>query len=175
MEVSLRPWRAEDIEFLVQCADDRQIARWLRDVFPYPYERAAGERFIRSCLTADQDQGLFRVIQVDGAPAGSISLTRGTDVYRRSAELGYWLGQAFWGSGAMTAAVGQMCRMGFDRWDIVRIFAEPYAGNLASRRVLEKCGFQLEGLLRQSVYKWGELQDSCVYGLCREELGRLAP
>ena len=107
---------------------------------------------------------------VDGEAVGSISLTLGSDVYRRSAELGYWLGKPFWGRGIMTAAVTAMCRDGFGTWDIVRIHAEPFARNAASRRVLEKAGFTLEGTLRQSVYKNGEMLDSCIYALLREEM-----
>jgi len=93
----------------------------------------------------------------------------GSDVYRRSAELGYWLGEPFWGRGIMTAAVETMCREGFAAWDIVRIHAEAFARNAASRRVLEKAGFALEGTLRRSVYKNGEMLDSCIYALVREE------
>ena len=100
---------------------------------------------------------------------GSIGLFLGSDVYRRSAELGYWLGEPFWGRGIMTAAVETMCREGFAAWGIVRIHAEPFARNAASRRVLEKAGFALEGTLRRSVYKNGEMLDSCIYALVREE------
>lgn len=107
--------------------------------------------------------------EVDGEAAGSIGLFLGSDVYRRSAELGYWLGEPFWGRGIMTAAVETMCREGFAAWDIVRIHAEAFARNAASRRVLEKAGFALEGTLRRSVYKNGEMLDSCIYALVREE------
>ena len=169
MEVTLRPWRPEDAEFAAQYADDREIARWLRDIFPHPYARQDAENFVRACLAADEEHELLRVVELDGQPAGSIALTRGTDVYRMGGELGYWLGRPFWGRGAMTETVKQMCRLGFARWDIVRIFAQPFADNLASRRVLEKAGFSLEGTLRQSVCKWGRLQDSCIYALLREE------
>ena len=99
---------------------------------------------------------------------GSIALARGVDVYQKNAELGYWLGREFHGKGVMTQAVREICRMGFAQWDIGRIYAEPYAGNAGSRRVLEKAGFQLEGVLRRSVYKLGETQDSCMYSLLRE-------
>ena len=168
MEVTLRPWRMEDAEQLFRLAGDRGIARWLRDVFPHPYVRADAEEFLHSCLSAGETC-LFRAIQADGRLAGSVSLTCGSDVYRRSAELGYWLGTDFHGQGIMTKAVKQICLMGFDRWDIARIYAEPFADNAPSRRVLEKAGFRLEGVLRQSVYKWGQLQDSCVYARLRGE------
>ena len=92
-----------------------------------------------------------------------------TYLYRRSAELGYWLGREFWGRGIMPAAVEEMCRLGFHRWDIVRIFAEPYAHNAASRRVLEKAGFALEGVMRCGIWKNGRLRDYCMYALLRPE------
>ena len=106
---------------------------------------------------------------VDGQAVGSVALTRGTDVCRRSAELGYWLGRAFWGRGIMTKAVEEMCRTGFEAWDIVRIYAEPFAHNAGSRRVLEKAGFALEGVMRCGIWKNGRLRDYCMYALLRPE------
>lgn len=170
MEVTLKPWKQENVDFVARCADDREIARWLRDVFPHPYTRQDAEDFVRLCIEADEEQALFRVVRMDGQAVGSIALTRGTDVCRKSAELGYWLGRSFHGKGIMTQAVEQICALGFERWDIVRIFAEPYADNAPSRRVLEKAGFQMEGILRQSVCKWGKIQDSCVYAMLKEDM-----
>lgn len=166
---ALRPWRMEDAAALPALAGDLEVARWLRDVFPHPYTRSDAEDFLRLCCGADEDQALYRAVTVDGQVAGSMALTRGRDVYQKSAELGYWLGRPFWGRGLGTWAAEAICREGFRRWDIVRVYAGPYADNLASRRLLEKTGFRLEGVLRHSVWKLGELKDSCVYGLLREE------
>ena len=168
-EVTLRPWRKGDEDALARYADNPNIAANLRDVFPWPYSRRDAVSFVEHCVRQEGRGQLARAIEVDGAAVGSISLTLGSDVYRRSAELGYWLGEPFWGRGIMTAAVTAMCREGFHTWDIVRIHAEPFARNAASRRVLEKAGFTLEGTLRQSVYKNGEMLDSCIYALLREE------
>lgn len=87
----------------------------------------------------------------------------------RAAELGYWLGRALWGRGIMTKAVEEMCRTGFEAWDIVRIYAEPFAHNAGSRRVLEKAGFALEGVMRSGIWKNGRLRDYCMYALLRPE------
>ena len=173
MEVVLRPWRLDDADSIATYAGDREVARWLRDVFPCPYSRQDAEDFIRMCLDTGEDEAIFRAIEVDGTAVGSVALTRGRDVYRRSAELGYWLGRPFWGRGIVTEAVKEICLLCLERWDIVRIFAEPFAENCGSRRVLEKAGFQLEGTLRKSVYKWGQLQDSCIYGYLRGQDGPL--
>lgn len=151
----LRPWRPEDAPSIARHADDPQVAANLRDVFPCPYQLSDAEEFIRLCRAAEPEQAIFRAIVVDGQAVGSVALTRGTDVCRRSAELGYWLGRAFWGRGIMTKAVEEMCRTGFEAWDIVRIYAEPFAHNAGSRRVLEKAGFALEGVMRSGIWKNG--------------------
>ena len=110
MDVMLRPWRPEDAPSIARHADDPQVAANLRDVFPCPYQLSDAEEFIRLCRAAEPEQAIFRAIVVDGQAVGSVALTRGTDVCRRSAELGYWLGRALWGRGIMTKAVEEMCR-----------------------------------------------------------------
>ena len=168
-DFTLRPWRKGDDVSIARYADNQKIAANLRDVFPWPYSRQDAVDFVEGCIQNEGRGQLCRAIVLDGEAVGSIGLFLGADVYRRSAELGYWLGEPFWGQGVMTAAVAAMCREGFAAWDIVRIHAEPFARNAASRRVLEKAGFTLEGTLRRSVYKNGEMLDSCIYALVREE------
>lgn len=168
MNFTLRPWRMEDASVIVPYADDPLVAQNLRDVFPTPYTLADAEGFVRSCIEQEGEGQLCRAILVDGRAVGSIALFLGEDVYRRSAELGYWLGRPFWRQGIMTAAVKEMCGLGFEVWDIVRIHAEPYARNAGSRGVLEKAGFTLEGVLQNSVYKNGKILDSCIYARLRK-------
>lgn len=165
MRILLRPWREEDAAACAALANDAGVAENLRDVFPYPYSEQDACDFIALCRTADERQALFRAVEVNGAFAGSIALTRGADVACRSAELGYWFGQPFWGQGVATEAVRRMCELGFAAWDIVRIYAEPFSRNRASCRVLEKSGFAHEGTMRLSVCKKGELLDSELYAL----------
>ena len=169
-DFTLRPWRREDDASIARYADNEKIAANLRDIFPWPYSRQDAADFVAGCVRNEGRGQLCRAIVVDGEAAGSIGLFLGHDVYRRSAELGYWLAEPLWGRGIMTAAVTAMCREGFGTLDIVRIHAEPFARNAASRRVLEKAGFSLEGTLRRSVYKNGEMLDSCIYALLREEM-----
>ena len=165
MNFLLRPWRREDVEDVLRYANNDKIARNLRNIFPYPYIRTDAETFIESCVAADETRQMFRAIEA----VGSIALSRGGDVYARTAELGYWLAEEFWGQGIMTQAVRQICEEGFELWDdLVRIYAEPFAHNTASRRVLEKAGITLEGVLRRSVFKRNEVCDSCMYALLRE-------
>ena len=170
VEFLLRPWRMEDLSSLVRYANDPGIAANLRDVFPHPYTPQDGAFFLRECLAREGSGQLCRAIELQGQAVGCISVILGGDVYRRSAEIGYWLGRPFWGRGIMTEAVGRICREAFSTFDLVRIYAEPYAENFGSRQVLEKAGFRLEGILRQRVCKQGRLLDSCVYALLRQEL-----
>lgn len=165
----LRPWEKADAASLARCADDPSVAAELRDAFPSPYSRADAEWFIRDCAVREGEEQLCRAIVVDGRAVGCVSVLRGADVYRRSAELGYWLGRDFRGQGIMTEAVKRMCREAFGVWNIVRIQAEVFGSNLASCRVLEKAGFLREGTKRAGVYKGGRILDSCIYALVKEE------
>lgn len=169
MEFTLETWKKEHIPSVAKYADNEKIAGRLRDSFPYPYTEDDAEWFVQDCMEKEGITQLARAIIVNGEAVGSITVMLNDDVYCKSAELGYWLGEPFWGRGIMTAAVETMCREGFAAWDIVRIHAEAFARNAASRRVLEKAGFALEGTLRRSVYKNGEMLDSCIYALVREE------
>ena len=165
---SLRPYCMEDIPSMVQHANSWKVARNLRDVFPHPYTEKDARDFVALCLQNEGRGQLCRAIDVGGQAVGTIGLTVGRDVYRKSGELGYWLGEDFWGQGIMTAAVQRICQEGFERFDLVRIYAEPYACNTPSRRVLEKTGFTLEGVMRRGVYKDGQVQDYCMYALLRD-------
>ena len=165
----LRPWQLSDAVSLARCANDPDVSLNLRDRFPYPYALSDAETYIRECIAKEETQ-LCRAIVIDGEAAGSVGVFPREDIYRRTAELGDWLAKPFWGRGIMTAAVAEICREGFRRFDIVRIDAEINARNTGSRRVVEKNGFTLEGVLRRNVYKRGEILDSCMYSLLREEV-----
>ena len=169
MPITIRPWALDDAGSIARFADNPKIAANLRDLFPSPYTLKDAQDYAAYCMNVDETRQLPRVIDVDGSAVGNITLSLGGDVYRKSAELGYWLAEEYWGKGIMTAAVKEICRLGFARWDIVRIYAEPFARNAGSRRVLEKSGFTLEGVMRSGVYKGGEILDYCLYSLLREE------
>ena len=165
----LRPWRLSDAPSLARYANDPDVSANLRDAFPYPYALSDAESYIRDCIAKEETQ-LCRAIVMDGEAVGSVGAFPQKDILCRCAELGDWLAKPFWGRGIMTAAVGQICREAFAKFDIVRIEAAINARNIGSRRVVEKNGFTLEGILRQSVWKRGELLDACMYSLLREEV-----
>lgn len=167
--ILLRKWEQKDAKALAEAADHPRIAENLRNAFPNPYTLEDAEWFINDC-TAQAGKGqILYAVEVDGVVAGSISISRGTDVYEKSAELGYWLAEDRWGQGIMTQAVRMICKEAFAVMDIVRIFAEPFAHNAGSRRVLEKAGFTYEGTMRDGIFKNGKIGSYCMYSLLRGE------
>lgn len=162
---TIRDWRKRDLDSLVRHANDREVWRNLRDRFPHPYTEEHGRRWIE--WVAELDPCTQFAIEVDGEAAGGIGLERLADVYRVTAELGYWLGRPVWGRGIMTEAVAAFTAWAFDRFDFQRIQAGVFASNPASARVLEKAGFQLEGVMRQCVIKDGEVLDHLLYAKLR--------
>ncbi len=168
MNFILRPWEESDAESLAKYADDPRVPFNLTDAFPNPYGISDAYDFIRRCQEKDPEE-FHRAIVMNGEAAGCVSIIPQKDVYRRSAEIGYWLAVPFWGQGIMTIAAGQICREAFARYDLARIYAKVYTRNPASRRVLEKNGFVLEGVLRDGVWKAGKLLDVWLLALLRDE------
>lgn len=168
MEFTLRKWQEADAPNVLMYADNKKISDNLRDVFPHPYTLADAEFYVNDCAHNSEEAQLCRAIIIDGKAVGSVGVFVQNDVKRKSAELGYWLGEPFWGKGVMSAAVRQICAEAFEKFDIVRIYAEPFAHNAASRKVLQKAGFTLEGIMKNSVFKNGEICDSCMYALIKE-------
>ncbi|MBC8085258.1 MAG: GNAT family N-acetyltransferase [Hymenobacter sp.] len=161
----LRPWRPSDAAALAEHANDQRVALNLRDTFPHPYTRQDAEFYLS--LVADQQRDLHLAFEVDEVAVGSVGVHFKTDVRRRSAEIGYWLGPAYWGRGLMTAAVRLVAGHVFAHFDVCRLYAVVFETNPASARVLEKAGFELEGVLRKSVLKDDRMLDSRLYALVR--------
>ena len=163
----IRPWRPDDGAALQRHADNRNIWINLRDIFPHPYTLENAHFFLD--LVARENPRATFAIASESEAIGCIGLRLGTDVHLRLAELGYWLGELFWGRGIMTEAVRAFASRAFADFDLVRIFAESFASNGASARVLEKAGFIYEGRLRAHVTKDGQLQDALVYARLRND------
>lgn len=162
----LRPWHQDDAESLVRHANNRRIWKNLRDGFPYPYTADDADRWLVAGTRSDPVQHFAIAIQAEAV--GGIGLIVKDDVYRRSAEVGYWLGEEFWGRGVMTEALRAMTLYAFNTFDICRLYAGVFEYNPASARVLEKCGFTLEGRLRRAICKDGRMIDELLYALVRE-------
>lgn len=162
----VRPWRPEDAAALAAIANNREIWLNLRDGFPHPYRVEDAAEFIGTTL--GRDPMTSYAIEVDGAPAGSVGFRFGTDIERISAEIGYWLGAAYWGRGIATEVVRSMTGWAIERYQLTRIFATVFVFNPASARVLERAGFVLEALLRKSAIKDGLVRDQWLYGFVSE-------
>lgn len=168
-EFQLRAWEIEDAKALAQAADNINIAKNLRNAFPNPYTLEDAIWYINDSIANMGEKQINYAIVVDGQAVGSIGIFVKDDVYEKSAELGYWLAESYWRKGIMSNAVQRICKEAFKTFDIVRIFAEPFADNAGSRGVLEKAGFTYEGTMRNGVYKNGEIHSYCMYSVLREE------
>ncbi len=159
----LREWQAGDVESLVRHADNVKIWNNVRDGFPRPYTRDSANDWISK--GSRREGTLNFAIVVGEEAAGGIGLIFGSDVYRRSAEIGFWLGEEFWGRGIMTEAVKSVTAHAFSTFDLRRIFAGVFEWNIASRRVLEKSGYTFEARLRKHVTKNGRTVDMLLYSI----------
>ena len=157
----VRPWRPSDADALVRHASNANIAKQLRDRFPHPYTRRHAAEFLQNATGGPQTTNL--AIDVDGEAVGGIGFVPGSDIERYSAEIGYWLAESLWGRGIATEAVGLVTAHIFADLNMLRLFALPFADNRASRRVLEKAGYEFEGILRASSVKFGEPRDQALY------------
>ena len=158
---NIRPWTAGDADVLVKYGNNRNVSRNLTDAFPFPYTMASAQAFLG--LVAAQDPTTFFAIATAEEAIGGIGVMLRADVHRLTAEIGYWLAEPFWGRGIITEALTRFTDFAFERFRLVRIYAEPYATNTASCRVLEKSGYQLEGRLRKSVIKDGQILYQLLY------------
>ena len=169
----LRSWRSGDEPSMVRHANNYEVWRRLRDRFPHPYTRADAEQWIS--FTRRQSPQTHFAIEVCGEAVGGIGFEPGDDVERRSAEIGYWLGEDFWGRGIVPDAVRALTDYGFETLNFTRIFAVPFASSSASIRVLEKCGYVREGTLRRSAIKEGIVLDQVLYALTDQDPARTSP
>jgi len=162
---AVRSWRRADAASLVRHADNPKVWRNLRDRFPHPYTRRDADDWIRNASGSKPETNF--AIDVAGEAVGGIGMQVQQDVYRRSAEVGYWVAEEHWGRGIATEALGALVEYAFERFDLCRLFATSFDWNPASARVLEKCGFVLEARRRQAVTKEGRTIDDLLYALVR--------
>lgn len=168
MNITLADWQNSYANILAKKADNPKIEANLRDGFPSPYTISDAYDFINLAQNSNTDEAIFKVILVDKVFAGSISATRGKNIYRLNAEIGYFLSEDMWGKGIAAEAVKLMVKEIFVNWpDVVRVYAEPFARNAASCRVLEKAGFVLEATLEKNAVKHSIVEDTKIYKLIK--------
>jgi RimJ/RimL family protein N-acetyltransferase len=157
----VRSFRQGDEQYLVQHANDRAVWLNLRDRFPHPYTQANAEQWIEHVLQTKPETSF--AIDVNGEAVGSIGFVLHEDIERCSAEVGYWLGQSYWGRGIVTLALRAITQYALTQFELTRLYAVPFLRNPASLKVLEKAGYQCEGIMRRSAIKDGEVLDQALY------------
>jgi [ribosomal protein S5]-alanine N-acetyltransferase len=164
-DLRVRSWRKNDLDALVRHANNAKVAANLRDQFPHPYTRSAAATYLVEVRLADVETSF--AVEYAGEAIGGIGFRLGTDISRLSAEIGYWLGEPYWGRGLTTRAVFATSEWAFENYKLTRVFAMAFSHNVGSMRVLEKAGFTREGILRRSAIKNGVLLDQVLYAKVR--------
>lgn len=156
----LRAWQPHDLDSLVANASNENVSRGLADRFPYPYTGDDGRAWLARAV--DESDRAWAV-EIDGAAVGGVSLHPARDASRDSAELGYWLGERYWGRGIMTAILCTFAPEAMRAFGVRRLHATVYANNPASARVLEKAGFTLESVRPSALARHGARLDVFLY------------
>lgn len=164
-DLRVRNWRRDDLDALLRSANNPKIAGNLRDQFPHPYTRRDAIDYLNYVRSMDVPMSF--AMEYGGEAVGGIGFQLGTDIARLSVEMGYWLAEPLWGRGLTTRAVTAASEWAFESYQVIRIFATVFSHNVASVRVLEKSGFEREGILRRSAIKNGVILDQVLYAKLR--------
>ena len=163
----LRPYRKGDEKNIVKYANDKTIAKNTSNM-PYPYTEKDAKDWIKKNLVwygQKNPENFVLAIEINGELVGTIGLHHIQKEHK--AELGYWLGKEFRGQGVMTEAVGLMTRYALNDLKLRRVSAYVYAFNEGSKRVLEKCGFILEGIVKKELKKGNKFIDAYLLAKVR--------
>ena len=149
--IHLRKPEKEDASQIARLMNNRNIWNNLRDFVPHPYQEKDALEFISNCQ--NEDPSVTFAIEYESQLCGVIGLILQKDVFRVSAELGFWIGEPYWGRGIATAAIKEMVNYGFKTFDLRRMYAGVFEGNIGSMRALEKAGFEKEAVLKNAIIK----------------------
>ncbi len=159
--ISLRDFTLSDADRLADLANNENVSRYMIYTFPYPYTKADAEWWIK--IGSKANNSITKVVQYEGAFVGTVGITPQTGWKAHSAEIGYWIGEEFWDKGLATEALKVMSEFAFLAMNYKKLFATVLGPNKASMRVLEKCGYGLEGVLKRDVVKGGDYFDGYYY------------
>lgn len=160
-QFTLRPYKATDKTSLIRNINNEKVSRWTSHI-PFPYGEKEANEWLEECRKRQAEKPPKKVdftIDIDGEASGGIGLT----IDGHKAEIGYWLGEEHWGKGIMTEAVKLVSQFGFDKLGLVRIFGTTYHPNEASKKVLQKAGFKLEGVMKKGAKKNNQFFDLHLY------------
>ena len=124
-----------------------------------------GRKFINKAI--NESPFLKYTIEINGEAVGGIDFHPQADILCKNIEIGYWIAEPFWGKGIMTEVVKQIITIGFERFEVTRIYAKCFEKNIGSQKVLEKAGFKLEARFEKIIFKYDTFQDELIYGVRR--------
>ena len=162
MNFSLRPWTLNDIDSLTKYANNYNVSKYLCHI-PFPYTKENAQQFIEMAMSKKL-ANIF-CIDVNNEAIGGIGIHPQQGVQYKNAELGYWIAEPFWNNGIITKVILQIVEYGFANFDINRIYASTFGSNMASQKVLIKCGFILEAKFEKTFYKNEVYFDELVFAI----------
>ena len=156
--IQLRKLHISDAPKIALMLNNKKICDQLRDYIPFPYTEKDGEEFI-AFVHSQSSQQVFGILNKEDELCGVVGLVVQSGIYRISAEIGYWLGEDYWGQGIMSKAVELITNYGFDELKLERIYTSVFEFNKASIRILEKNGYEKEGVFKKALIKNGNIVD----------------
>ncbi|MEW7290379.1 GNAT family N-acetyltransferase [Aquimarina sp. 2304DJ70-9] len=159
--IIIRQLELSDIQQLTTLANNKKVWDNLRDYFPYPYTEQDAKYFINLAKEHNPKQSFGIIFKNE--LCGVISLIVQEDIYRKSAEIGYWIGEPYWGKGIMTKAIELITKYGFEKLDLIRIYAGVLEHNVASMKILEYNGYKKEGVFQKAIIKNNKIWDEHRY------------
>ncbi len=164
--IILRALTDEDAPALAQLANNKKIWDNVRDILPHPYGIDDAIFFVN--LTKQENPQCSFAIEYENQFCGMVGLVPQQDVYRLTAEIGYWMGEPFWGKGIATKAVKLVTEYGFNALGFVRIHTGIFEHNIGSIKVLEKNGYKKECVFEKSIIKNGKILNEHRYSKIRQ-------
>jgi len=165
--IVLRPLQEADARDLAHHVNNKKIWDNLRDYIPFPYTEEDAKSFIAS--VADEHPVYTFVITYKQQVCGVIGLVAQQDVYKKSASIGYWISEAYWGKGIASIALELATYYGLYQLNYIRIYTSVFEYNPASMRVLEKNGYVKEGIFKKAIFKNNQIWDEHRYAIVRED------
>lgn len=162
MTVVLRKWKKSDAAGLAKIANNKKIWDNVRDRLPHPYTKKDAKEWL-TLVKKQKEPATTLCVEVDGELAGSIGITVQEDVFRKTAEIGYFVGEEYWGKGVATEAIRQMVDYIQKNFEVIRIYAEVFEFNKGSMKALEKNGFYLESIRKKAAFKNDVIVDDYIW------------
>jgi len=164
---TLRKYRKGDEDSLRENINNKRVSRYMSNV-PHPYTIKDAKEWITKDLKWQKSKKPTEVnfvIDIDGEVVGAVGFSN--IKHQHKAEIGYWLAEKYWKQGIMTEAIRLATRFGFKELKLKRIFATVFSPNQASKRVLEKAGFKLEGIMEKDHKKHNRIYDGYLFSQVR--------